>query len=94
MGQGSGVVVSCGVGHRHGLDLVLLWLWCRLATIASIRLLAWELPYAVSVTLKRKKKKKKRHFIEPCLKEINIKDFEADISFSSHLRRWENKILL
>ena len=30
VGQGSGIVVSCGVGHRCGLDPVLLWLWCRL----------------------------------------------------------------
>ena len=29
MGQGSSVAVSCGVGGRHGLDLALLWLWCR-----------------------------------------------------------------
>ena len=21
--------MSCGVGHRRGLDLALLWLWCR-----------------------------------------------------------------
>ena len=25
-GQGSGIAVSCGVGHRGGLDPVLLWL--------------------------------------------------------------------
>ena len=30
MGQGS---VSCGVGHRGGLDVVLLWLWQRLAAV-------------------------------------------------------------
>ena len=23
----SSIAVSCGVGHRRGLDLVLLWLW-------------------------------------------------------------------
>ena len=22
--------LSCGVGHRHGSDPLLLWLWCRL----------------------------------------------------------------
>ena len=48
--------VSCGVGHRHGLDLVLLWLWCRPAAVASIRLLAWEPPYAMSAALKSKNK--------------------------------------
>ena len=37
-------------------DLVLLWLWCRPAAIALIPPLAWELPYATSVTLKNAKK--------------------------------------
>ena len=35
--------VPCGVGHRHGWDPVLLWLWCSLATLALIQPLAWEL---------------------------------------------------
>ena len=35
---------------------MLLWLWCRLAAASLIRPLAWEPPYAVSVTLKKKKK--------------------------------------
>ena len=33
-------------------DLALLWLWCRLATVAPIRPLDRELPYAVSKALK------------------------------------------
>ena len=49
--------MSCGVGRRHSLDLMLLWLWHRLATIAPIRPLAWEPPYAVGVALESKKKK-------------------------------------
>ena len=48
------------VGPRCGLDLVLLWLWYRPTSIALIQPLAWELPYATSVALKKKKKKKKR----------------------------------
>ena len=48
--------VSCGVGQGCSLDLALLWLWHRLA--ALIQLLAWELPYAMGVTLKRQKKRK------------------------------------
>ena len=28
--------VSCGVGCRHGWDLVLLWLWYRVAPVAPI----------------------------------------------------------
>ena len=56
MGQGSGVAVSYGVGHRHGSDLALLWLWHRLAAVALIRPVAWEPPYAIGVALKRQKK--------------------------------------
>ena len=40
-------------------ELALLWLWCRLAAVATIRLLAWKLPYAVGVVLKKKKGEKK-----------------------------------
>ena len=59
MGQGFRIAMSCGVGHRCTLDPVLLWLWCRLAALALIQLLAWELPCDVGVALKSKKKKKK-----------------------------------
>ena len=46
----------CGVGSRHGLDLMLLWLWCRTAAVALIRPLAWEPPYAVGAALEKPKK--------------------------------------
>ena len=67
--------MSYGVGHRCGSGPTLLWLWCRLAAIAPIQSLAWELPYAVGMALKkenRKKKKKKKLKLElksevPCL---------------------------
>ena len=52
--------MNCGVDHRCGSDLVLLWLWCMLAAAALIRPLAWELPYALSAALKRQKDPKKR----------------------------------
>ena len=52
----SGLRICCCVGHRHSLDLVLLWLWGRLAASALIISLAWELPYAVGMALKRKNK--------------------------------------
>ena len=54
---GSGLAVSYSVGSRCGSDPLLLWLWYRLAAVALIRLLAWELPYAASVALKSKIKK-------------------------------------
>ena len=37
----------------------MLWLWRRPAAIALIRPLAWELPHAAGMALKKKKKKKK-----------------------------------
>ena len=52
--------MSCGVGLRLGLDLVLLWLWCRQAAVAPIRPLAWEPPYAAGEALRKQKKKKKK----------------------------------
>ena len=42
-----GLAASCGVGHRRGMDLELLWLWYRPGDEAPIRPQAWELPYAV-----------------------------------------------
>ena len=46
------LAVSCGVGHRCGLDLALLWLWCRPAATALIGPLARETPYALGTALK------------------------------------------
>ena len=57
VGQGSGVVMSCVVGCRHGSDPVLLWLWCRPAATALIGPVAWEPPYAAGTALKRQKDK-------------------------------------
>ena len=37
-------------------------LWGRLAATAPIQPLAWELPYAAGVALKRKKKRRNLHF--------------------------------
>ena len=48
--------MSYGVGHKHGLDLMLLWLWCGPAAVAPFGPLAWEAPYAMSVAQKSKKK--------------------------------------
>ena len=49
--------MSCGVGHRHGSALALLWLWCRVAAVDPIGPLAWELPNASGEARKRQKKK-------------------------------------
>ena len=50
--------MSYSIGHRHSLDLGLLWLWFRLAAASPIRPLAWEPLYAAGTALKKQKKKK------------------------------------
>ena len=56
--KGSSIATSSGIGHRCASDLALPWLglWCRLAAVAPIQHLTWELPYATGKALKRKKK--------------------------------------
>ena len=48
--------MSCGVGRRHGSDLV--WLGRRPVATAPIRPLAWEPPYAAGAALEKEGKKK------------------------------------
>ena len=50
-----GLGIWCYCKLVCGLAPALLWLWQRLAPVAPIRFLAWELPYAVDVALKKKK---------------------------------------
>ena len=53
----------CGsAGTRCGIDLVLLWLWYRLAAAALIRSLAREFLYATCVAIKRKEILKRLQF--------------------------------
>ena len=85
--------MSCGVRRRLGSDLVLLWLWCRPAAVAPVRLLAWELSYAAGAALKSKTKQSKR--IENVLKthgllvsgsmENSLFTASAEKSFPAHL---------
>ena len=66
--------MSCGVGHRCGLDLPLLWLWHRLAAAAPIhQSLAWELPYTADMAVKKKKRKEKK---EKEKKHMHTKDMK------------------
>ena len=67
--------MSCGVGHRRGLDSALLWLWCRTVATAPIRSLAWEPPYAMGEVLKKKKKSK-------CSRVPNFKDSHSYIKLA------------
>ena len=52
---------ECGVGHRWGSDLVLLWPWRRLAATALIRPLAWGPLICHGYGLKNTKDKKKKN---------------------------------
>ena len=87
--------MSCGVGRRHGSDLVVLWY--RLAATAPMRPLAWEPPHAAGAVLrkntkyqKKKKKKKtlkKRSFFlcEKQLKNIFFRIWNISIKFAKML---------
>ena len=57
--KGSSVATSCSVGSRGDSDLALLWLWCRPTATAPFQPLAWELPYAMGVALKRQEDRQK-----------------------------------
>ena len=50
---GSSVAISCGVGHRRGSNLTLLW--SRTAATALIRPLLWELTYVCKYGPKKQK---------------------------------------
>ena len=50
--------MSCGVGRRHGLVPILLWLW--LAAVASTGPLAWEISICCRCGPKKEKEKKKK----------------------------------
>ena len=73
--------MSCGVGHRCGSELMLLWLWCRLTVAALILPLAWELPYAMGTAThpppKKERKKKKTTQV------LNLPNQESDHHFNA-----------
>ena len=64
---GSGISLSCGVGHRCSLDPVLLWY--RLVSAAPFQPLARELPYATGAALKSKNKNKQAKNLNNCNEE-------------------------
>ena len=69
--------MSFGVGHRRGLDPMLLWLWCRSAALPLNLPIAWDLPYAMSMALKKEKKRQK--------KERESENIETMDSFPVHV---------
>ena len=52
--------MSYGAGCRCDSDPVLLWLWHRLVATAPISPLAWELPYAMGIALKRQQQQQQQ----------------------------------
>ena len=49
------------MGRRRGPNPVSLWLWHRPVTTATIRPLAWELPYATGVAQEKAKRQKNKN---------------------------------
>ena len=64
-------------------DPPLLWLWCRPAAVAPIQPLAWKLPCAAGVALKRPKKKKEKKALQ--LDDPKMRGVDAD---------WEKSVLM
>ena len=60
--------MSYGVGHRRGSDPTMLWLWYRLAAVALIGPLPWEIPYAAGMALKKQKSPKTQIILVECFK--------------------------
>ena len=77
--RGSIIAASCVVSLRCSSDPVWLWLWHRPAATTPIQPLAWELPCAAFVALKRKRKKTVRdHLKGDLLLEVEIIELEGD----------------
>ena len=80
--------MSCGVGRRPVSDLMLLWLWHRLAATVLFGPLAWEPPYARGVALKGQKTKEKKIFYSDFKTNLMVIIGEA-IRGEEELGGWE-----
>ena len=76
--------MSCGVGHRHCLDLELLWLWYRPTAAALIWPLAWEPPHVTGVALKKKKRHWKNNLNQKLAGFFSVKGQIVNISVLWH----------
>ena len=74
--------MSCSTGHRCSSDPTLLWLWQWPAAAAPIQPLAWELPYAMGVVLKKTESKKQN---ETKQFQIPAKNTFSDLRIQSQL---------
>ena len=50
-----GIATKCDISCRCSWNLALPWLWHRPAAAALTQPLAWETPYAIGATLKKKR---------------------------------------
>ena len=83
--------MSYGVYHKHGLDLALLWLWCRPATVAPIQPLSWESPYVPYKATKQNKQKFLEENIGKTFSDINLTNVFLGLSPKQSIRN-KNKI--
>ena len=65
--------MSYSVGHRCSSYLESLWLWHRLAAVAPIGPLAWDLSYATGMALKKRRGGRKKEKERPDLKDCPIR---------------------
>ena len=82
--------MNCGVVGRHGWDLGLPWLWCRLAAVALIGPLAWEPPYATGAALQSKINKQ----INKCYQSSSqtVKKITFSPSVQASVTAWEARL--
>ena len=85
--------MSCGVGHRHSSELVLLWLWSRPVATTPIRPLSLgtSIYHGCSPKKKDKRQKIKIKNIQYCL--ISFQSYPITLSANS-LYRCQNYLLL
>jgi len=64
--------MSCGVGHKCGSSLVLLWLWPRLEAAALVRPPSLGTLHAMTSALKKTKNKTKQTNKKPIRHDLSI----------------------
>ena len=59
-----------------------MWLWCRLAAVALIQPLAWELPYAICALIKIDKILFISYISEVLLVECKVRNLEENLAMN------------